>query len=126
MATTLAASGACIIKAGAGLSTDWTTNVSGQLSADAKWTLVINQAESLVNAQTRKNWTDIYAGLNVDTKLILEQCVSDLAAMYAIQYDQSGILQREAETRLDVLKDSANRALAILKKQEEADFISPP
>lgn len=45
--------------------------------------------------------------------------------MYVIQYDMSGFSTREeAETMLDVLRDSAQRGLGILKDKKQADFIN--
>jgi len=53
----------------------------------------ISQAESTINCDARYNFSDNYATLNVDVKEILKQTASDLAAMYCIQYDMSGLVQ---------------------------------
>ncbi len=83
----------------------------------------MTQAESLINVATRKNWSDLYSGLNVDIKGLLKEAASSLAAMYVIQYDMSGYTSRvEAETMLDVLRDSALRAISILKDWKHIDF----
>ena len=83
------------------------------------------QAESIINAICRFNFSDAYAGLNADTKGILKQVASDLAAIYVIQYDMSGFTSRiEAEDMINVLRDSALRGLRILRDKKAQDFIS--
>ena len=85
----------------------------------------ISQAESTINCDARYNFSDHYATLNVDVKEILKQTASDLAAMYCIQYDMSGFSSRyEAETMLDLLRDSALRGLGLLRDQKVVTFIN--
>ena len=85
----------------------------------------ISQAESTINCDARYNFSDNYATLNVDVKEILKQTASDLAAMYCIQYDMSGFSSRyEAETMLDLLRDSALRGLGLLRDQKVVTFIN--
>lgn len=122
MTTTFATSGACVIKAGKNVSSDFTGTVS-----DAKWTTLINEAESFINVITRVNYTDTYSTLNGDKKLLLENVCSDLAAMYAINYDMSGYTSRiEAQTMLDVLRDRVNEGIKLLMDKENTDFINLP
>lgn len=84
----------------------------------------MTQAESLINAKTRKNWSDAYSTLNVDVKGILKMAASARAAMMVIQYDMSGFASRtEAETMLDVLDDEYNKAIAELKRKEVETFM---
>ena len=62
------------------------------------------QAESFVNVATRYNWSDTYSTLNDDVKGVLEEAVSNLAAIYMISYDMSGYTSRiEAEDMINVL-----------------------
>jgi len=84
----------------------------------------ISQAESIINARTRKNWSDVYSTLNSDIKQILKQVASDIAATYCINYDMSGYTSRaEAETMLDVLNNSINRGLQLLKDKKVETFM---
>ena len=82
------------------------------------------QAESLINAMTRYNWSDAYAGLNVDVQGILKEAASDLAAIYVISYDMSGFNSRiEAEDQINVLRDSFLRAISILRDKKTQKFM---
>ena len=84
----------------------------------------MTQAESLINATTRFNWTDAYSGLNVDTKGLLKEVASNLAAIYVIQYDMSGYTSRvEAEDMVNILRDAALRGLAILRDKKTKEFM---
>ena len=63
--------------------------------------------------------------MNADVKGLLKLAASNLAAMMVINYDLSGFpTMIEAQTRLDVLEDTFNRALALLKEEEKTDFIT--
>jgi hypothetical protein len=104
-------------------------NVNSNLNAANDTTFTysndfISQAESIINARTRKNWSDIYSKLNNDIKKILKQVASDIAATYCINYDMSGYTSRaEAETMLDVLNNSINRGLQLLKDKKVETFM---
>ena len=85
----------------------------------------VAQAESTINGMVRYNFSDNYAALNVDTRDILKQVASDLAAIYVIQYDMSGFTTRtEAEDMINVLRDAALRGLSILRDKKVQDFIN--
>lgn len=99
-------------------------NASSTANVEAYINDFVSQAESLINVRTRKNWSDDYAGLNTDVKKILSQVASDIAATYVIQFDMSGFSSlREAETMLDVLNNSINRGLQVLKDKNMETFI---
>jgi hypothetical protein len=104
-------------------------NVNSNLNAANDTTFTysndfISQAESIINARTRKNWSDVYSTLNSDIKQILKQVASDIAATYCINYDMSGYTSRaEAETMLDVLNNSINRGLQLLKDKKVETFM---
>jgi len=119
MAGTLALSGACLIKAG--------TNVDSYFtgaSAETNWVNLINQAESYLNVLTRYNWIDNYATLNSDVKLIAEEAVSNLAAIYAIQYSMWGYTSiEEAEDMVNILWARFNQCAELLKEQVSMDFV---
>lgn len=104
-------------KAGANAST--TSNTEAYINS------YIAQAESTINTVSRFNWSDAYSGLNADTKAILKEAASNLAAIYVITYDMSGFTSRaEAESMITVLRDGAVRAMALLRDQKQKDFIN--
>jgi hypothetical protein len=104
-------------KAGDGAST--TANVEAYIND------FMTQAESIINAMTRYNWSDAYSGLNVDVKGILKAAASDLAAIYVIQYDMGGYTsRREAEAMINVLRDSFLRNISILRDKKTQTFIN--
>jgi len=85
----------------------------------------MTQAESIINSVCRYNFSDNYAALNADTKGILKQVASDLAAIYVITYDMSGYTTRiTAENMVNILRDAALRGLSILRDQKTQDFIN--
>jgi hypothetical protein len=84
----------------------------------------LEQAESLINAQTRTNWTDLYAGLNADVKGILKMAAACWSAMAVISYDMSGYTSRtEAETMLDVLRDRFVQCMKTLDDANVRQFV---
>lgn len=104
-------------------------NVSTTLNAATDTTFVysnafIGQAESVINVMTRYNWSDDFAGLNVDVKKILTDTASNLAGIYCIQFDMSGYSSRgEAESMITVLRDAAMRNINILRDKKSETFI---
>lgn len=103
-------------KAGAGCSATYT--------AEAAVNDFMTQVESEINATCRYNFSDAYGSLNVDTKGLLKQAASNMAAIYIIQCDMSGITSRiEAEDRINVLRDAALRAINLLKDRKVTDFV---
>lgn len=120
---TLATSGQVLGKAGVNVSPNLSGQSaiwdSGQFGDD--WIL---EAEGQVNTASRKNWVDEYATLNVDVKNMLSGVVSNLAAIYAIQYDMSGYTSRvEAEDMVNILRDAALRELSIIREAAAKDFV---
>ena len=84
----------------------------------------MSQVESFINVACRYNFSDNYASLNVDTKGILKDAASNLAAIYVITWDMSGFNSRiEAEDIINVLRDAALRDIALLKDKKSSDFI---
>ena len=84
----------------------------------------IAQAESFINAATRKNWSDVYGSLNSDVKAILTECASNFAAVYAINYDMSGFPSRaDAELMMKVLYKKGMDSLKILMDQKTETFM---
>ena len=114
---TLCLSGAVLLKAGAGVSSNFTGG-----NGEANLVPLINQAEAYVNVLTRYDWIGNWTSLDAQDKLLLEQAASDLAAIYAIQYDMSGYTNRlEAQTMLDVLRDRFVQAVDLLKVKAHSD-----
>lgn len=104
-------------KAGANAST--TSNTEAYINS------FMAQAESLINSMCRYNFSDNYSSLNADTKQILKEVASNLAAIYVIQYDMSGFTSRiEAEDMINVLRDAALRGLSVLRDKKVQDFIN--
>jgi len=100
------------------------SGASATSKAEAYVNDYVTQAESTINVMTRFNWSDAYAGLDVDVKGILKQVASDLAAIYVITYDFSGYTSRtEAEDMINVLRDSALRGLSILRDKKPQKFM---
>jgi hypothetical protein len=103
-------------KAGAG--------ASATSKAEAYVNSYMTQVESFINVVCKYNFSDNYAGLNVDVKGILKECASNLAAIYVIQYDMSGYTSRiEAEDMINILYARANNCLEILKDQDYVTYI---
>jgi hypothetical protein len=98
---------------------------SATSKAEAYVNNYMTQVESFINCVTRKNWSDVYAALNVDVKGILKEVASNLAAIYVIQYDMSGFTSRvEAEDMINILRDAALRGLALLRDKKIQDFMT--
>lgn len=104
----------------------WTkagTNVNPNVSG-ARLLIAANNAEAIINARTRINYSDTTAALNADVQGLLAQACSSLAAIDMVEYDMSGYTNRaEAETMLDVLNNQANQALSLLKDKKVTDFV---
>jgi len=101
------------------------SGASATSKAEAYVNDYMTQVESLINCVTRFNWSDAYSGLNADTKGILKEVASNLAAIYVIQYDMSGYTSRvAAEDSVNILRDAALRGLALLRDKRVETFIN--
>ena len=99
-------------------------NASATSKAEAYVNSFMTQVESQINSTCRYNFSDNYSTLNADTKGLLKEVASNLAAIYVIQYDMSGFSSRiEAEDMINILRDAALRGLALLKDKKVSDFI---
>ena len=111
---TIATSGNVMLKAGAGVGAITVPQMSG----------AILMAEGELNATTRTNWTDLFLTMNSDTKFILTEAVSSLAANSLIVTDMSGYTNRaEAQTILDVNIDNFRRAIRVLEEDKGKTFL---
>ena len=98
--------------------------VSAVSNTEAFINQYMTEAESWINAQTGVNYSDTYSTLNVDKRGLLKMAASCMAAVDVINYDTDGIVSRQAETRIDVLTDKYQKALAMLKNKKSSDFVS--
>lgn len=99
-------------------------NASAISKAEIYVNSYMTEAESYINAQTRFNFSDVYGTLNADTKGILQEAASNIAAIYVIQFDLSGFTSRiEAEDMINVLRDAYLRDLQLLRDKKVTDFI---
>jgi beta-galactosidase/beta-glucuronidase len=98
-------------------------NASATANAEAYINQFMTEAESIINATCRYNFSDAYAALNVDVKGILKSIASNMAAYMVINYDTTGMSKRESENRLNVLRDSFMRDLSTLKEQKTETFM---
>ena len=120
---TLTQSGACLIKAGDGVSDIFkTAGIRGQTS-DELWIELIDQAEGIINSRTRKDWVGMYSSMDAEDKKILDSAASAHAAMSAVAYDLSGYVGQEGAIKLDVLKEEFLTGLQILKESKTWEFL---
>lgn len=99
-------------------------NANTTSKAVAATDVYVLEIENYINTVTRYNWSDNYAGLNVDVKYLLMNVGSDLAAMYVIVQDMSGFTSRqEAQTMLDFLRDRVNEGIKLLQDKVNTDFM---
>jgi len=82
-----------------------------------------DEAEATFCGRTRKDWVTNAATANFLG--MIDDAVSDLAAIKLISYDMSGYTSRsEAQTMLDVLKDNSNQIIKQLEEEKNRDIIS--
>ena len=100
-------------------------NASSTSNVEAYINDFMTQAESTINVLCGYNFSDNYSTLNADVKGILKDVASSMAATYVIIYDMSGYPSRyHVETLLDVLNNSINRGLSLLRDKVAVDFIN--
>lgn len=89
-------------------------------------TSFIEQAQQVINMQTRTDWIASYPTLPANTREVLKFTASNLAGMYAIQYDMSSYPTRaHAQTSLDVLRDGWTMGIKQLQEdQKRKDFVT--
>ena len=99
-------------------------NASAPSHVDAFINQALTEAESFINSVTGVNYSDSYSTLNVDVQGILKRWASALAAIDVLNYDPSGMPQRQYETRIDVLDDEARKCQSELKEKKGSDFVT--
>ncbi len=82
------------------------------------------RGESVINCSTKRNWSDDFAGLNIDVKQILSDFCSSFVAIEAIAYNMAGYTSRiEAEDMINIQRDSMLRNTQILRNKNMETFI---
>ena len=114
---TLCTSGEAIAKAGAGASSDAKNPILV--------TKFIIQAESRLNVITKKDWVTAYSGLDTNVKNILNEVISNMAAIYMVNYDDSGYTSGlEYERKIAILKAEVRELVRELKDLELKEWMS--
>lgn len=100
-------------------------NASATTKAEGETDKYVLDVEAMINAMTRVNWSDLVtAGLNADVEGILREASACFCAIYVIQADMSGFTSRvEAEDMVNILRDKALFAIAILRDKQVQKFI---
>ena len=122
---TVTNSGAVLLKVGKGYSFDF---VSGALiipeDTDPITNVIIPWAEGEVGGIMRRDIVKNWATYNTNTKQLVVSAVTCLAAMEVIKYDMSTFESlREAENRLNVVRDTALRDLSLLKDDKVKNLV---
>ena len=117
MVATVTTSGAVLLKAGKGTSFDF---VSGALiipgETDPISNVIIPNAEGEVSGIMRRDIVANWANFNTNTKQLVVSAVASIAAVEVIKYDMDVIESlREAENRINILRDTYLRDLSLLR-----------
>lgn len=114
MTTTMCNSGATVLKAGA----------NAVELTDDQYTQLINQAESWINVNAKRNYTDDYAGLNADVAKLLEDACSSWSAIAAISYNMEDFTTRaEAQTMMDMNHDRTMEIIKLLRQDDYSTYV---
>lgn len=98
-------------------------NASATSTAEAYTNNFIKQAEGRIMDMARSDLKTGYGTLNNETKELLREASSNLAAIYAIQYDMSGFTSRiEAEDMINILTFNFDAAMKILSDQKTITY----
>jgi len=98
-------------------------NVSATSIAEAFTNNYIKQAEGRIMVTARSDLKSNYGTLNAETKELLREAASNLAAIYAIQDDMAGYTSRiEAEDMINILTFNLREALKLLADQKTITY----
>ena len=98
-------------------------NASATSIAEAFTNNYILQAEGRIMDAARSDLKSDYGTLNAETKELLREATSNLAAIYAIQFDMSGFTSRiEAEDMINILTFNFREAMKILADQKTITY----
>ncbi len=99
-------------------------NASSESTNESLVSDFVKQAEGHICAVSRYNWVKAYSEINEDVKYILNSVASCLAAIDIITYDPSGYTDIvEAETMINVYRESAARGLSLLRNKNVQTFL---
>ncbi len=94
------------------------------LFTDTMKTQSLLQAESYLNTETLFNWSDAFAGLNVDVKFIVTSVTASLVAIDAISYNFNTFSSlARAQMKINVLFDIFKRGIKTLREAENKTFV---
>lgn len=83
----------------------------------------VKEAEGYIMMVIRYDYKTNYGSLNTASKELLREATSNLAAIYAINYDMGGYTSRtEAELMINVLKTIADECLSLLADQKTQTY----
>ena len=101
-------------------------NANTTSKAIAATDVYVLDVEAKINCLTRHNWSADWSAVSGSAVSgILTETGAALCAIKVIQYDMGGFTSRyEAETMLDVLRDTALTNMAILRNKNTETFIN--
>ena len=100
-------------------------NCSATAKATAATDVYVLDVEAYINAITRYNWSDAFAGLNAAVAGILTEAGACLCGIYVIQWDMSGFTTTaEAENMINILRERSRIAIEALRDLKIQDFIT--
>lgn len=89
-------------------------NVNTAFDGDDK-TASLLRAESYLNSETTKNWSDDFSGLDADVKSLVTAYTASWVGRDMINYDVDSIGRGAANLRLNVIRDVMQTALETLR-----------
>lgn len=98
-------------------------NASATSNVEAYINQFMTETESLINVITLYNWSDAYAGLNVDVKGILKMAASEMAALMVEAFDLDAIGRSTANASANSHLLRFNMAIKELKIQNSQDWM---
>jgi len=120
MGYTLATTASVLFKAGRNVQ----TSGGSLMTSAAMMVMALSGAEAFVNTASGYDWTSNYATLGKDTKAVVRDAVSCIAAIDFINFDQSGYTSpQEATTMMNVLWGKYQDDMDLLKDSNARTFI---
>lgn len=102
-------------------------NASTVASDEAYTNDYVAQAESRINTIVRYNFSDNYATLNDDVKMVLKETASNIAAIYVLIYKPTGqdglMATYDFENRIAILRDAVLYNLSVLRDKKVETFM---
>lgn len=90
---------------------------------DTMKTQALLMAESVLNVMTRKNWSDDFAGLNVDVKSIVTDATTAFVAIEGIRFNMEEFIPTSvADAMITNLREAFVRDVGILRDIKSQEF----